>query len=56
MTPPIPKCPKHNVFMKYHSDDHPHRWLFCPECNDYWRECGTSLGRTEIKPAFEASS
>jgi hypothetical protein len=38
--PPIPKCPVHDVFMQYHSGEFPRRFVFCPECNNYWLECG----------------
>ncbi len=52
-TPPLPKCPRHRVFMQYHSGEFPRRFVFCPECNDYWKECGENFDhQIRIYPAF----
>jgi hypothetical protein len=52
-TPPLPKCPRHRVFMQYHSGEFPRRFVFCPECNDYWKECGENYDhQILIYPAF----
>jgi len=52
-TPPIPKCPEHDVFMQYHSGEFPRRFVFCPECNDYWLECGANYkDQIRIERAF----
>jgi hypothetical protein len=50
--PPAPKCPQHRIFMQYQYGDYPYRFFLCPECNDHWRECGTSLRQIIVRPAF----
>jgi len=53
-TAPTPKCPKHRVFMKFHSGEWPHRFYLCPLCRDHWREHPGSMGKTDLHKAFEA--
>jgi hypothetical protein len=55
-SPPLPKCPVHDVFMHYRSGEFPRRFLFCVQCDDHWVECGRNLDdQYVIRRAFTTS-
>lgn len=51
--PPAPRCRRHGRKMHYIYGQFPNRWFYCTECRHHWKECGTTLGVVDLRPAFD---
>ncbi len=50
--PPAPKCPTHEIFMRFKSGQFPRRYYLCPCCRDHWQETGETDGRVGLTRVF----